>query len=97
MQIINSNGSVIEKIIRDKNGNLVRAKFFVYENAGRIKARLIEAIIIHTLKGATQALSGFAKERINYVVNYSREVFKSSYFNKENLYFSGSKPRAPTK
>ena len=42
MQIVNSKVNIIEKVLRDKQGRLVRARFQVYEIAGRIKARLLD-------------------------------------------------------
>ena len=36
MQLIKSQGNIVEKVLRDKEGKLIRARFFVYENGGRI-------------------------------------------------------------
>ena len=41
MQISLSKSSLIEKIVRDRQGRLVRATFCVYQNGYRVKARLV--------------------------------------------------------
>ncbi len=96
MQIIQSNSSIVEKVIRDKQGRLVRARFQVYEVTGRIKARLIDFSIIETLKGSVLSLSNFIKEKAIQVVQAFEKEFSSPYFSTTALAFSGSKPRAPT-
>lgn len=95
MQIVHSKNQFVEKILRDKEGRLVRARFCVYENAGRIKARLLEATIIGELPG--QALSLFApsKKISGQKIPFSKS-FVSPYFSKDVLNFLGNKPRAPS-
>ncbi len=91
-------GGFVEKIIRDKEGRLVRATFSVYENGGRIKARLVEYVYLTngTISGNVLALGGLTSPKVkNQNFSFDKTV-KSPYFNKESLYFSGSKPRAPT-
>lgn len=41
MQITHSQGQYIEREMRTPQGVLVRATFFVYQNAGRMRARLV--------------------------------------------------------
>lgn len=92
-------GNYVERIIRDKNGRLVRATFCVYEYSGHIKARLISAEYIKEdiiENRSTPALVGFVQKELKNFVEYVGETI-SPYFNLNTLYFSGSKPRAPTK
>jgi hypothetical protein len=95
MQITKSQHNIVEKILRDKEGRLVRARFSVYENAGRIKARLLDFTYIESLKGAVLALGGFIKQTLVQTVSKFEKVFISPLFS-ITLNFIGSKPRAPT-
>ena len=59
-------GNIVEKVLRDKEGKLIRARFFVYENGGRIKARLLDFVYIAEqalLNGAKFLLSTVSTER----------------------------------
>ncbi len=95
MQIVQNKNQVIEKILRDKEGRLVRATFAVFEQNGRIKARLLHAVAIVEEVVETLFLSaGFSSKKV-YSKLLSYEAIVSPYFNSV-LYFSGSKPRAPT-
>ncbi len=94
MQIVAHKGNIVEKILRDKEGRLVRAKFYIYESAGRIKARLLEATIIAELAGKVLSLFGPA-QKTGSKISFSKSTV-SPYFNKDVLTFLGSKPRAPT-
>ena len=96
MQIIHSHGNIVEKVLRDREGRLIRARFFVYENAGRIKGRLLDFVQIETLKGVAFELVGIVKQKLVRFLNTVRTAFTSGFFSTEILYFSGSKPRAPT-
>lgn len=98
MQLIQSKTNFVEKIIRDKEGRLVRATFCVYENGGRIKAKLVEYVYITAgaISGKILSLAGLSKNKKIVSEIIFTGVTKSPYFNKESLYFSGSKPRAPT-
>ena|SRR3989338_3645589 len=93
MQIVRSKNQFVEKILRDKQGRLVRARFCVYENAGRIKARLLEATVINELVG--QVLSLFSPvKKSSQEISFSKSIV-SPYFSKNVLNFLGNKPRAP--
>ncbi|HEY4505404.1 MAG TPA: hypothetical protein VJG67_01820 [Candidatus Paceibacterota bacterium] len=95
MQIIQSKGNIVEKVLRDKEGRLIRARFYVYENAGRIKARLIDFTYVYELVGrGVSALSGFIKKIIVWTRALNQPVFSQFVF--KSIYMSGSKPRAPT-
>jgi hypothetical protein len=98
MNIIQSKGNIVEKVIRDKDGKLIRARFFVFESHGRIKARLLDFVYLAEqalISGANFLLSGIVKAK----QIFEKVIFSTSYsspFTKTNLYFFGSKPRAPT-
>ena len=98
MQLANIKGNTIEKILRDKEGRLVRATFYVYENAGRVKARLIDFVYLSekVLKNTSLALSGFSKKASLARTDLARKSVVSPFLNFEILFFSGCKPRAPT-
>ena len=97
MQIVRVQSNTVEKIIRDKKGRLVRATFYVYENAGRVKARLVDFVYLteEIIKSTTFFLTGFSKGNTQGYPVYNLKSAISSFVN-EILYFSGSKPRAPT-
>ena|ERR1700733_7437109 len=95
MQIVSHKGNIVEKILRDKQGRLVRARFYVYENAGRIKARLLEATVIAELVGKTLSLFAPTQKNSGQKIFFSKS-FVSPYFTKNVLTFLGNKPRAPT-
>ena len=98
MQLAHVKGNTIEKILRDKEGRLVRATFYVYENAGRVKARLVDFVYLseETLKSTKIFLAGFLKTQVSKLQNVINKLNISSFINREILFFSGSKPRAPT-
>ncbi len=97
MQIIKSQNNIVEKVLRDKEGRLVRARFAIYENAGRIKARLIDFVYIDVkeLAGKVLSLVGFSN-KVSTKLNSFYKAVISPFVYSEILYFSGSKPRAPT-
>ena len=98
MQIVQSKSSLIEKIIRDKDGRLVRATFCIYENAGRMKARLVDFVYLNEkiITKVLQTLPGFLKKKLFTRVTLVNNLVSSPYFVNEILNWSGSKPRAPT-
>lgn len=98
MKIINSQNQIVEKVFRDKNGKLIRATFAIYENAGRVKARLIKFVYIETLALAGKVLSLFGniknkfknfEKSVSFLINIPKLKF-------ERILINGSKPRAPT-
>jgi hypothetical protein len=99
MQIIQSKQNFVEKILRDKEGRLVRARFCVYENAGRIKARLVDVVYLDEtcLNGSVLTLNSInISDNLELGHRMSKLGVSSPYFNFNILYSSGSKPRAPT-
>ena len=87
----------IEKILRDKEGRLVRATFCVYESAGRIKARLIDVVYLEekSISGKVISLVGLVRKVSSPRQRLGHKLV-SPYLTFEILYFGGSKPRAPT-
>ena len=98
MQLARTKGNTIEKVLRDKEGRLVRATFYVYENAGRVKARLVDFVYIteEIIKSTKVFLAGFLKTQVSNLDNVTDKLNVFSFINREILFFSGSKPRAPT-
>ncbi len=101
MKIVQSNNQYFDKILRDKEGKLVRATFCVYESAGRVKARLINLTYLEerAITGKTSSLSSLMSKTVfdtQLGSSASKLIVSSPYFSKLTLYFNGSKPRAPT-
>ena len=87
----------VEKIIRDKEGRLVRATFYVYESAGRIKARLVNFVYISEISTKVFSLPGFISSQYSiFNILYSARRAVSPFVFKDVLHSLGSKPRAPT-
>ncbi len=90
-------GNIIEKVLRDPMGRLARVTFYVYENAGRMKARVVNVAYldelpkkqIFTLGGVVLNTSA-PSERITYIAPVA-----SPYVDTLILFKLGSKPRAP--
>ncbi|MFZ2620931.1 MAG: hypothetical protein WAX37_00255 [Minisyncoccia bacterium] len=96
MQIMQSKQNIVEKILRDKGGRLVRAKFAIYEIGGKIKARLIDVVYIESLDTPPLTLSGINFENKTYLETKVLKSYVSPFVNLEALLSSSSKPRAPT-
>ncbi len=97
--LIQSKNQYFEKILRDKNGRLVRATFQVYENAGRVKAKLVSFVYITAgeLSGSVSAILGLTKKAAeSFVQKISFYNTDSFTFSLNNIFSLGSKPRAPT-
>ncbi|HEY4509333.1 MAG TPA: hypothetical protein VJC13_03625 [Candidatus Paceibacterota bacterium] len=97
MQIIPSKGNIIEKVLRDKEGRIVCARFFVYESQGRIKARLVDFKYLEEsiANNEVLVLSCYIPED-SYFIKVFEKGIVSPFVQGLTLYLSGSKPRAPT-
>ncbi len=97
MQLSQQRGETIEKVFTYKKGKLVRAKFFVYEREGRLKARLVDLTILEQIVGkVTQFLFSLYK-KVSENVLILLKINPQPAFAKIKVYdFTGSKPRAPT-
>ncbi|MBA3733031.1 hypothetical protein H0W91_01510 [Patescibacteria group bacterium] len=100
MQITPHNGQIVEKIMRDKQGRLVRAKFFIYESAGRLKARLIDftySVELVSLAAAQALLLFYNKIKSKLANLFAKQELAFVPINTDNdIDHSGTKPRAPT-
>lgn len=99
MQVIKSQSNIVEKVLRDKEGKLIRARFFVYENGGRIKARLLDFVYLAEqtlLNGANFLLSAISKTKAIVSKFSSVKTYTTPFTFLNIIYYSGSKPRAPT-
>jgi hypothetical protein len=98
MKITNSQNQIFERVFRDKSGKLIRATFAVYENGGRIKARLLHFVYIETLAlaGKVLALAGKIKNAISNFEKKVKFLINPPKFSLEKIEVLGSKPRAPT-
>ncbi len=97
-QVVKSQGSIVEKVLRDKEGKLIRARFFVYENGGRIKARLLD--FVYVAEQALLSSANFLLSAVTKTKSIVSRVFVSSLeprtYNLTTIFSLGSKPRAPT-
>jgi len=98
MQITTPRGNLIEKVLRDKDGKLVRATFCVYEESGRFKARLLNFVYLdESLENKEVLCLEVLKTNFDFQVekNLDHKII-SPYFDFNILSFLGSKPRAPS-
>ena len=97
MQLVRQKGETIEKVFTDKSGRLVRAKFFVYEREGRLKAKLLNFTYLEQIVGK---VSDFLLDLYKNASKKVADLFKihpEPIFTSLKIYnFTGSKPRAPT-
>ena len=89
-------GECITKIFHDKNGRLIRAKFWIYQEGTRVRARLVNFEYVNELTGNTPLLQGAKTKKYPEDYFSYKKRTTSPYFAKELLDFFGSKPRAPT-
>ncbi len=98
MHIVRSKNNIVEKTLRDKEGRLVRAIFYVYDVHGVVKARLVRAEFIsetHTTEKILSLPFFNIKTGEKSIFSYVYKI-QSPFFQNNILNFSGSKPRAPT-
>jgi len=91
-------GNFIEKILRNADGQLVRVTFALYEHEGRIKARVVDTVLIEDQKSDSEilALCGCSKIPAASLEISLGGATISPYATLNPLYVSGSQPRAPT-
>lgn len=96
--LIQSNNQYFQKVFRDKDGRLIRATFEVYENAGRIKARLVNFVYLTAgaISGKVSAILGYVSKKV--MGSFSVLTFELPAFiiGLSSIFSLGSKPRAPT-
>lgn len=99
MNLTRSQSNIVEKVLRDKEGKLIRARFFVYVDGGRIKARLLDFVYLAEqvlLQSANFLLSVASKTKAIVTKFSSVKTYTNHFTILNTIYFSGSKPRAPT-
>jgi hypothetical protein len=99
MNLTRSQSNIVEKVLRDKEGKLIRARFFVYVDGGRIKARLLDFVYLAEqvlLQGVNFLLSVSSKTKAIVTKFASSKTYTTPFTIVNTIYFSGSKPRAPT-
>ena len=88
---------LVEKMITSPEGVVFKAIFLVYEEEGRVKARLVQAVPVSKKKHPIVfALTGDVAAAP--VVEIVSEVVENQILSPyaSLLYFAGTKPRAPT-
>src|SRR5690242_15560832 len=98
-QLTPTQSKYIEKVMHDSTGRLVRVTFCVYENGGRVKARVVSAIVLKEITSTSQktfALPGFIAQTFSLFKTSIRSSIVSPFIDWQILYTLGSKPRAPT-
>jgi len=96
-QVTKSQGNIVEKVLRDKEGKLIRARFFVYLEGSRVKARLLDFVYLTEqilLKGKELLLS-IASNTETAVSNFLKTLYTSKKYKLATVYVLGSKPRGP--
>lgn len=90
--------NIFERIFRVDDGRLLRATFCVYGSHGRLKARLVsvEYLDEKNLTGENLKLSGSAQEKTFFVSEKKVRPIVSPYIFLNTIFYSGTKPRAPT-
>ncbi len=98
MKITTPRGNLIEKVLRDKDGRLVRASFCVYQESGRVKARLLNVVYLdESLENKEVLCLETLKDNFEFEVEKEKDhKILSPYFDFNILSFLGSKPRAPS-
>ena len=89
---------LVEKLITSEEGVVFKAYFLVFEEEGRIKARLVRAVPVSKKKNEIVfALTGDIATHTpaEFVSEITSEKIISPY--SSLLYFVGSKPRAPSR
>lgn len=89
---------LVEKMITSPEGVVFQATFLVFEEFGKVKARLVKAVPIQKAENTGEVLA-ICGDVCNSFVEILKEAFASykiiSPYN-SILYFTGVKPRAPT-
>ncbi len=96
-QVTKSQVNIVEKVLRDKEGKLIRARFFVYLEGSRVKARLLDFVYLTEqllLKGRDLLLSIVSKTETT-IFNFVKTLFVSKKYKLATVYALGSKPRGP--
>ena len=89
---------IVEKLITSPEGVVFLATFLVFEEMGKVKARLVKAVPVQKAEKTDEVLA-ICGDVSKCFVEILKEVFSPdqivSPYN-SILYFTGAKPRAPT-
>jgi hypothetical protein len=90
----------IEKVVRDPAGRLVRVTFYVYEQNGRIKGRIVDTVVLEefpsAFENAVLALPPHADGgSVPCKLSSKPHSVVSPYVDTSLLYTLGVQPRAP--
>jgi hypothetical protein len=89
---------LVEKMITSEDGIVFKAFFLVYEEEGRVKARLVRAVPVSKKQNAVVfALTGDVLHTPCIEIKSDTAIDQIISPYSSLLYFSGSKPRAPTR
>lgn len=92
MLVINPTGKIIEKIVTNRKGELMRVTFLVSEIAGAIQVKVLSATPIVALASVVLALAGNVANIINkFSLNFSEFTSGFSDF----AFFMSQPTRAP--
>lgn len=92
MLVINPTGKIIEKIVTNRNGQMMRVAFLVTEIAGAIQVKVLSATPIVALTSVCLAIAGTVQTVINkFSKTYSEFVSGFSDF----AFFMSQPTRAP--
>ncbi len=97
-QLTSQHGNFVEQILRDAQGQLVRVTFYVYQSGDRVRARVVQAVVLEvaTFKARILTLGGKISEKTASLQTHFAHGIVSQYFNFLSIYISGSQPRAPS-
>lgn len=92
MLITQPTGKIIEKVITNRKGQLMRVTFLVSEIAGNIQVKVLSAIPVVAITSVVLALAGNVSNIVNrFSVNFSEFVTGFSDF----AFFMSQPTRAP--
>lgn len=90
--LVNHSQKVIEKVVTNRNGQLMRVAFLVTEIAGAIQVKVLSATPIVALTSVVLALAGNVSNIVNrFSVNFSEFIAGFSDF----AFFMSQPTRAP--
>lgn len=92
MLITQPTGKIIEKVITNRKGQLMRVTFLVSEIAGNIQVKVLSAIPVVAITSVVLALAGNVSNIVNrFSVNFSE--FVTGFF--DFAFFMSQPTRAP--
>jgi len=90
--VIKSNSKIVERIIRDKNGNFFRAYFLVIEREGKFFGKLVK---IEPVKEKSALPAPSTERKIQFTID-NLHLTSSPYFSEIETFFTSQMTRAPS-